>query len=351
MDRSTTRTNNFDFLRLVAALAVLVSHAFALTGRAQPAVGSHELGTIGVWVFFGISGYLIAQSWTLDPTLWRFLAKRALRIFPALVTALLLTVLVIGPLFTTLRPGEYFADVRTWSYLLEGAALRTPTELPGLFAANPYPRQVNGSLWTLAPEAWAYLAVSAVGLAGGLRRRWVAPAIAALLVVAPHDPTGLIPWPREIWLLQAFAVGASLYVLRDRVPWHGGIALALVAAFALAPSPVQLKLAVVAIPYAAVWVGEHGPAALRRMTPRGDYSYGIYLYAWPVGQATAAAWDGVGVAALIGVSLFVAWLLAIASWHVVERPALNLKRALGARPAPRAVIVAERAHLAPADPA
>jgi peptidoglycan/LPS O-acetylase OafA/YrhL len=345
------RANNFDALRLLAALAVLVSHGFALAGEPQPKVGSQDLGTIGVYVFFGISGFLIAQSWTIEPSFWRYLAKRALRIMPALVVVLLFTVLMLGPIFTTVTAGEYFSRADTWTYLLRNSVLTTAGELPGVFVDNTYPRQVNGSLWTLAPESWAYLGVAFLGVTGVLRRSWVAPAVAALLLAVPHDPTGLIPWPKEIWLLQAFAIGTCLYLLRERIPWHGGVALILLAAFAIAPSEgLQLKLVVVAVPYAAVYLAYRGPAALRRLTTRGDFSYGIYLYAWPVGQAVAAAWTGIGATALIALSLPLTYLLAVGSWHYVERPALSLKNSLRVRTAdPRAPTADGRAGDTPLD--
>jgi peptidoglycan/LPS O-acetylase OafA/YrhL len=327
------RVNNFDALRLIAALAVLVSHAFALAGDPQPTIGSQDLGTVGVYAFFGISGFLIAQSWTIEPHLWRYLAKRALRIMPALLVLLLFTVLVLGPLYTSLTVGRYATHGDTWTYLLRNAVLATDAELPGVFGDNAYPRQVNGSLWTLAPEAWAYIGVAALGLAGALRRTWAPLVVAAFLLALPHDPTGLLPGaPKEIWLLQAFAAGTCLYLFQDRIPWHGGIALVLVAAYAFVPSEaLQLKLVIVAVPYAVIYLAYRGPAALRRLTRRGDFSYGIYLYAWPVGQAVAAAWTGISSLALIAVSLPLTYLLAVASWRFVERPALSLKKALAGR--------------------
>ena len=332
--RQLGRVNNFDALRLLAALAVLVSHAFALGGAEQPTVGTQTLGTIGVYVFFGISGFLIAQSWIIEPHLWHYLAKRALRILPALILLLILTVFVLGPAFTTLPLADYFASADTWQYF-KNSVMALEHDLPGAFAANEgRPLEVNGVLWTLGPETWAYLALAALGLAGALRRKWAAPLVAALVIVWPHDPTGVIPWPHQIWLLQAFAVGTSLYVLRDHIPWHGGIALILVGAFALAPSEaLQLKLAVTAIPYATIWVAYRGPAALRRLTTHGDFSYGIYLYAWPVGQGVVAVAADASPLLVLAVSLPVTFALAIASWHLVEKPALALKKSLPGRSA------------------
>jgi peptidoglycan/LPS O-acetylase OafA/YrhL len=341
------RVNNFDALRLLAALAVLVSHAFALAGHGQPMIGSAELGETAVWVFFGISGFLIAQSWVLEPRLWHYLAKRALRILPALIVVVLLTVLVLGAVATSLSTSDYYSRWATWAYALKNSLLVQTSTLPGVFTDNPYPQQVNGSLWTLAPESWAYLGIAALGLVHGLRYRWLPPLVAVALMAWPHDPTGLLEFPKHVWMLQAFAVGTSLYVWRDHLPWHGAIAAVLVGAFALAPGySAQVALAVIAVPYAAIYLAYRAPAFLRGITDRGDFSYGIYLYAWPVGQAVVALWPGVGSWGLIAVSLPITCVLAVASWHVVERPALALKRRLpGARRDPRA------GHTLLADPA
>ena len=328
------RVNNFDALRLLAALAVLVSHAFVFAGEEEPRVGTLELGFIAVYMFFGISGFLIAQSWSIEPHLWRYLAKRALRIFPALIVLLILTVLVLGPAFTTLPLRDYLASGDTWKYLFNNSVLALEHELPGVFATNPYPAEVNGSLWTLGPEMFAYFGLAALGVIGGLRRKWVAPIVAVLLLGVPHDPTGLIPWTHQIWLLQAFAVAISLYILRDHIPWHGGIALLLVGAFALAPSEgTQLLLAATAIPYVTIWVAYRGPAVLRRLATRGDFSYGIYLYAWPVGQAVAAILPDATALVVTALSLPVTFALGIASWNLVEKPALALKKSLRGRSA------------------
>lgn len=331
--RQLGRVNNFDALRLLAALAVLVSHAVAIAGEEQPRIGTHDLGTIGVFVFFAISGFLIAQSWTIEPHLWHYLAKRALRILPALIVLLIFTVFVLGPAFTTLSLTNYYASTATWQYLLSNSVLVVEHDLPGVFEANPYPGQVNGSLWTLGPEALAYFGLAALGVAGALHRKWIAPFVAALLIAWPHDPTGLVPWPNEIWLLQTFAVGVSLYILREHIPWHGGIALVLMAAYVLAPSQAETELAVIAMPYATMWVAYRGPAALRRLTTHGDFSYGIYLYAWPVGQAVAALVPAASPLLVIAVSLPVTLALGVASWHVVEKPALILKKSLKGRSA------------------
>jgi peptidoglycan/LPS O-acetylase OafA/YrhL len=118
MSTTPQHTNNLTALRWLAALMVLYGHAFVFLGQHEPLfLGMMPLGPLGVWIFFSISGYLIMQSWTHDPHLLRFLAKRALRIFPALIVCILLSILLLGPGLTTLDLGAYFKSPITWSYL------------------------------------------------------------------------------------------------------------------------------------------------------------------------------------------------------------------------------------------
>jgi len=152
-----SRQNAFDFLRVAAALAVLLSHSFPIVGLQEPTpVAGLTMGKLAVAVFFAISGYLVCQSWQTDPHVGRFAARRALRIFPGLLVMLLLTVLVLGPALTEVRLSEYFGAGATRKSLLYGALGLGSFPLPGLFEHNPMPGGVNGSLWTIKYELLMY---------------------------------------------------------------------------------------------------------------------------------------------------------------------------------------------------
>src|SRR5438045_6513548 len=88
------RRNNFDALRLIAALSVVFSHSFLIAEGRE----AHEpfiwltgnqciLGLVGVFVFFVISGYLVTESWCRSPLPGRFLFRRTPRIYPGLVVS------------------------------------------------------------------------------------------------------------------------------------------------------------------------------------------------------------------------------------------------------------------------
>src|SRR5712671_6381384 len=147
------RQNNFDALRLVAAISVIFSHSFLIaegTQNNEPLIlltGNQSiLGLVGVFVFFAISGFLVTQSFeqTGDPL--RFLAKRALRIFPGLFVATVLSAFVLAPFVTTLSPSAFLSTPAPWEYVIGNTLLdQTVHELPGvIFVNNPVGLEING---------------------------------------------------------------------------------------------------------------------------------------------------------------------------------------------------------------
>ena len=188
------RNNNLNLVRITAALAVLVTHSFALTlgPKAEP-LRQHlgtTLGTIAVDVFFVASGFLVTISLAKRQSILEFVMARALRILPALFAMLLLSVAVLGPAFTALPLADYFADRRVATYLVKGATLVTGIEfeLPGVFLRNPYPAVVNGSLWTLPWEVAMY---------GLLLLVWIGAKFSAL-------PPPAISVPSSCWCLPSW---------------------------------------------------------------------------------------------------------------------------------------------------
>jgi len=349
------RHNNFDALRLVAAVSVVFSHSFLIAEGTQ----NHEwliwltgnqsiLGLVGVFVFFAISGFLVTQSFEATGNARDFLAKRALRIFPGLFVATLLSAFALAPLVTTLWPSAFLGRPEPYEYVIANTLLdQTVHELPGvMFANNSVGLEINGSLWTLRLEFTMYLMVLALGVLGLLTVR------AALLLLAfgmaclhfnMLDEFEKWGWFFQLlsgwgWLVGFFAAGMVLYKLRHTRVFDGRVALLALAGLVLS---VPLRQFILLFPlfgcYLALWLA---------LTPRlpvipaarfGDLSYGIYIYGWPVEQGVVwlfggqAEWWQVFLLALPATAT-----LAFLSWHLVERPALRLKPAARRSPvAPR----------------
>jgi peptidoglycan/LPS O-acetylase OafA/YrhL len=360
---ATGRENNFNLLRLLAATIVLVSHSFLITGAVEPTVGHWTLGTVGVQIFFVISGFLIAMSWFRRPGLRGFAVRRGLRIIPALVVAVVACAFVLGPLVTELTPSKYLTDPATPEYVVDnvvavgtgGAAHHVDLDLPGVFKSNP-DTAVNRPLWTLPIEVEAYALVALLGIAGLLAGSVALVAAAFfLLSIAPGGVESLpvVGAPIEFLrgadglaahLVALFFISALFYKHRKRVPLRLDLALvALLVLVASLGTAAERPVLLIAIPYLVLTAAYRSWGGLRVLTRPGDVSYGIYLLAFPVQQTIFHLWGGNGPTALT-VSLIafpVTYLLALASWHGVEKRALRMKDRLTA---PRRGSISARAE-------
>jgi peptidoglycan/LPS O-acetylase OafA/YrhL len=332
--------DGFGILRIVAALMVIFAHAFPLAGAPEPIwrKGSADIsfGVTGVDIFFVISGYLVYASWLRDPSPSRFVARRVARIWPGLVVMLLLTTLLMGPLVSTLSPARYLTDAGTGAYLLGSIFLMPVWGLPGVFQANLY-HGINGSLWTLPIEVSAYAGILVAGQL--LRARgWRAftYTLAGLMTAMVLAGLGLAALGAPVfavlyhWLDQPFFLffffGCLLYGGRDRIPLRWPVFGAAMAGMVVAlligvMAPVFLFLS-----YAVVFLSTRRSAVWRRVTARGDPSYGIYIYAYPIQQLLVFmhlahnGWILFAEASLLSIAL------GYLSWHLVESRALTFSR-------------------------
>jgi len=337
------RPNNFDLLRFVAATMVLVDHSFPLTGR--PGIpgpfGYETWGGFAVAVFFVISGFLVAASWERGPRLPAFAAKRALRIVPAYAVVVAFAALVLGPVVTDLPLGQYFRHAQTWAYFRNLTFVQIHFSLPGVFVANPFPYAVNGSIWTLPIEVTMYIVLALLGRLGLMTRVAVTLLVAALAIgwfvggaalwTARPLFLEVLPAAYTVHLALWFFAGSALWVWRDRVRYRSDVAVVLLALLWFTRgTPASMLLFHAALPYLVFWVAQLRIAAMNRFGRFGDFSYGIYLYAFPVQQTLSfyggAVWPHFGYTAA---SFVVTLALAALSWHTVEHPALKLKARRG----------------------
>ena len=325
--------DNFLLLRTIAAAAVIYGHSYAMVAhRGPPEVfiwmgwGVYS-GTIAVDMFFLISGFLVTGSFLHRRNVLEFAWARALRIVPAYAICLIGCAFVLGALYTTLPLATYLKDPLTRDYVWTNLQFKQIMrwDLPGVFVDNPRRSTINGSIWTLPGEVRMYLWVALVGALGILSRRAYCNAflvaIFALGLVAPEH----IPFAAGfIHPAAYFALGVFCYLNRDWIPANAWLAMScavlawLLRNTALYPFAFGLALATFTFwfAYRTRWHGYNRA---------GDYSYGIYLWGFPMQQAVAHHLPTLAPIANAALSLPLAVLLAVASWHLAEKPALTLK--------------------------
>ncbi|GLZ41273.1 acyltransferase [Actinokineospora sp. NBRC 105648] len=345
MDLANTRryapaSHGFAWLRIVCALLVIFDHTAPISGQRPimlPASWHLLPSHFGLMAFFAMSGYQVTSSWVHDPSALRFVVKRVTRIWPPLLATLLLTAVVIGPLFTTLSLGDYFNDQSTWGYVVNGASvLNLQHTLPGVFVDNPYPDSVNGSLWTLPMELFAYAIVLLLGVTTLLRRFPFAAVLVLVALVAVDTrlmTTGggsflSVPVGATVTFLVPFVCGVVLYLYRDRLPLSPAFAFALVLVqVAVHFTPVSAFWLSFAVSYGAITLVHHWPRWLVVDEKWVRNSYGTYLWGFPVTQMLAqlglrAAWP------LAGAAMVLSYGLGLLSRRYVELPTMRLRDVL-----------------------
>jgi peptidoglycan/LPS O-acetylase OafA/YrhL len=345
-DYARSRDNNFTLLRLLAAFTVILFHSgpclgidggtdflFAYMGR--------SLGEMALDMLFVVSGFLVTASLFNRGDLNHFLWARALRLYPALWLMLPLTVFLLGAWLTTLPLKDYFSSSVTWDYVYKVGTVVSGMRygLPGVFEALPIKGAVNGSLWTLPIEARMYIYLAVGWLAFSLTPRLRVPAlsiiapVAALAMMVPvirahaYVSTGVGNADTAILM---FFFGASLYFWRERlfINWVTFAALPLIViAAALIDRTLAFTAYLVCLPPFLLHLAYIPGGRIRAANNWGDYSYGVYIYAFPVQQTLALLFPKLTV---IGMSLSAGAIslgLAFCSWNLVEKRAMGLKDA------------------------
>lgn len=329
------RNNNFNMVRFFAAVLVIYGHMAHIAGVPVFSVLNVPVSTLGVKIFFIISGYLITESYLRDSNIIRYSIRRFFRIIPGLAFLILLSVFVLGPIFTTLSRHDYFANSMTYDYL-RNIALNVRYALPGVFEANIYPNAVNGSLWSLPAEVAMYgllpilvavfkkLHCMKIGLISafiffvGLNIvRTVYYPEARLVIYGTN-------WMDAIPLIPFFFAGSLVTLPKVKKLLNLQWATAFVvfaAVFSFNALATELVLTAV-LPYLVFSFGLASKPVFGSIFTKNDYSYGLYLYGFVVQQCVMVllgkyAWS---MNTYFVISCVGSLLFAVVSWHLVEKP-------------------------------
>jgi len=328
--RLSSRNNSLNAIRLVLAGTVLVLHSWVIGpyGRTPTHGGSSYAGW-AVDGFFVLSGYLVTGS-RLNNTLWSYLRRRILRIYPGFLVCLLTVVVGFAPItylcvHHTLT-GYFTTPTTPFRFLLEDLGLRmSHFSVAGTPGGS---RQWVGTLWTLYFEFLCYLLIGLLGCVRTFRTR---PQLAiGLFLVAtalslrnPHV-FHHTDWSNFVRLVPFFLAGTTVYLFRDRVPCTalGAAASAALLVFVPFAGPRYVVLCALPLTYLLLYIGAVVPITWGR---RNDISYGVYMYGFPVEEAIRFAHLDSQVLYIV-LSALATVPLAFASWFLVERPTMNWRR-------------------------
>lgn len=337
------RSNNFDFIRFVAASLVIYSHAFPLSAGNEGELlkdltqSQWSFGSLSVAVFFIISGFLIAQSYDQGRNPIKYIKARVLRIFPGLACVLVLSAFVLGPIVTQLPMKEYFCNLQTYQYLKSVFLYPLYWNLPGVFENNFYSPSVNGSLWTIPFEFFFYGVVLLLGILKLLQKKNINFALFLsflLLEIYKHQLFPIeghfmsLPRYSLIELGLYFSAGMLLYSLRDYVVLNQHLAMiSLVALSVLVLNGYYTIPFAIFGSYLIMYASFSEKVRLYQFSKYGDFSYGIYIYGFPVQQAVVF-FNGGSMNPYVNMAFSypITLILAVGSWYFIEKPCMRLKK-------------------------
>ena len=350
----TLNRNNFDLFRFLLASAVIFCHCYAtfytwddFTANEPFMVwsgGKISIGSAAVNFFFIISGFLILRSFEYSASFWSYLKKRILRIYPGFIVAFLLSIFVFGALghveHTWLK--TYEAYIKYVPLRMEAVNMLTlQAPIDAYYFNHMAQVGLNTSMWTIQYEFVCYLFVPVLVWLGTLKHRCIL--LIAFLIsytllllqnygfIFPYDGSWYgnalaNPYyhPR---FFTYFLAGCLVYLYKHRIPRNNLLMVLSLLLFVLA-----LKLQIfdlvwpIAGTYLLFFFAYHPKALFSNFAKYGDFSYGIYLYGWPLQQLTLLYLsEYLNVFTFFLLVMPLVLLAAFISWYLIEKPALKLK--------------------------
>lgn len=326
------RENNLNLIRLVAAILVIFSHAFALNGK-HDILHSQQwsFGTLAVSVFFFVSGILITNSFVNSKNIFEYIFARFIRIIPAYFIVISISVFILGTLFTNLELKAYLTKYETYQYLKNLFFFPLYWELPGVFQSNQYYQAINGSLWTLPLEVLCYVYVLIIGFLSLLRNKILAFLvfiISYFLYLSPDVTFNYFGYPSEqiLSVFLYFSLGIVVYNIKEYLLLDKKVAMLSILILLVSLKFGFLKeIFILFGSYLVLYIGYQNPFKYTNFILKNDLSYGIYIYAFPIQQAFINIYGNMNPLTNFIYSLFITIIFAFISWKLIEKKSLRLK--------------------------
>ncbi|OOR90186.1 hypothetical protein B0181_04740 [Moraxella caviae] len=333
--------NNFDLLRLLAAIMVIYAHSFPLAYSEgykdvilSLSKGLSDGGALAVKFFFFLSGLLVTNSLLNNPDIKRFVIARFFRIYPAFIFVVLFGALVIGPWVTTLSSTDYFNHEGTWAYIWHTIRLKIAFFLPGVFEDNIYQNSVNGSLWTIPFEIAAYtllLASYIFTLFSKNQTRILTLCLLAIIILPVFNIGNGLFFDKDnlstSLLAPCFALGALFTLHKDEIEVSLKYPLAFLAVSYLTHD-LYLKHMMFFFFCSTAFLYLGTTKTFQKIKIEHDISYGVYLWGFLVQQTVFHLMPNLHLFVNQIFCIAISIALAIPTFILLEKPAINLGRKL-----------------------
>jgi len=299
-----------------------------------------HISTLGLPSFFFISGLLVSQSLEKSSSWKNFLWKRFLRIYPAACFSILFCAFILGPLVTTWNLKIYFSNHLFYQFLSSCSLIQIKYEIPGVFENSLIGHSsINSSLWTVSLELKLYLGLLFFWLLKIPGRRYLLFLLIILFLVAGQ----IYPYQTDAFIykligrhinifgefvcIPIFLLGIVANIYKHKIIIRNYWLLIILALFILIVNFQHLGLLVFAfIVLTNLFVSTKGVSFLKKITPKADLSYGIYVFAFPFQQIVANYFYPTNSWTFFLLSMMIVLPFAFFSWYLVEKKALRLKR-------------------------
>ncbi|MGI4022015.1 MAG: acyltransferase family protein [Janthinobacterium lividum] len=350
------KKNNLDILRFLLAVGVIYSHCYvtyyARLRDIEPLMAFSQnqidIGSLAVNFFFAASGFLIFRSYEYSNSFGDYLKKRFYRIYPAYFVAFIVSIFLLGALGAIDRTNilgslkEYFFNLQNKKQIILNLFTLQKVPLQNSFRSNLLPGMINESLWTIQYEFVCYLIVPIIAMLGVFKKNW----IVVLLFVLSYIVFSLQNYANMFYqypvnfitnnlnpynlprLFVYFFSGAYFYLYRNYILRKK--IFILIAAGAIIFSCIGVHYLNLILPIAGTYlfffIAYHPRLHFSDFTKTGDFSYGMYLYAWPIQQLFMYfLGKHLTIDRLFFGVLPVIYFAAFLSWHCIEKYFLKLK--------------------------
>ncbi len=348
-EHAKDRNNNFNLIRFILATLVIFSHSYGMIGieHLEPLsklTVNISFGSFAVDAFFVISGFLVSNSITHGGGgLLQFFAARILRIYPALIVSVFFTVFIIGTIYTTNSLTNYLLNADIYIYIIKNAtflfSLTPEYYLPGMFESNlNHSTTINASLWSLPWETRLYLIL---GILAFVFNHKISKSV-IIIAICSYLFYMLNYWfnftgqnlQTFIRVFTLFFIGSSFFFLKDKIVMNYNrkdfffITLSLVIYFILLILEDKKLLFIfynLTLGYFVLYLAYFPSKNLIKFNNIGDYSYGLYIYSFPIQQAICVSLPNMNLIPFFIVSFSITLICAILSWHFIEKPCLKMK--------------------------